>query len=55
MYLSGVPCTKDVFMKSKLLKDRLERNSDTFSGISFAKDVVTKKLLTEYRGLSTTM
>ena len=32
-------------MKSKLSKNRLERNSDTFSGISSAKDVVMKKLL----------
>ena len=42
---SDVPLAKDVFMKSKLSKNRLERNSDTFSGISSAKDVVMKKLL----------
>ena len=49
MYLkqifSDVPFARDVFMKSKLSKNRLERNSDTFSGICSAKDVVMKKLL----------
>ena len=43
--LSGFPSAKDVSMKSKVSKNRLGRNSDTFSGISFAKDVVMKKLL----------
>ena len=49
MYLKrtfpGLSSASDVFMKSKLSKNRLERNSDTFLGISSAKDVVMKKLL----------